>query len=113
MSAPREIAKTIGAEQITFDEAARLRAAPSALIRAAIDNFKNRDPTQGAHPQGVAGPLVAGFTNEAINYMLGGRFRSTFRPLNDAIIHGRIQGVVGIVGCSNPKVKTDDSHVNA
>ena len=35
----------------------------------------------------------------------------TFRPLNDAIIDGRIRGVVGIVGCSNPKAKTDDAHV--
>ena len=48
--------------------------------------------------------LVAGFSNETIFHMLGGRFRSTFRPLNDAIIDGRIRGVVGIVGCSNPKV---------
>ncbi len=43
--------------------------------------------------------------------MLGGRFRATFRPLNDAIIDGRIRGVAGIIGCSNPKVKSDDSHV--
>jgi carbon-monoxide dehydrogenase catalytic subunit len=43
--------------------------------------------------------------------MLGGRFRSTFRPLNDAIIDGRIRGVVGIVGCTNAKIKVDDAHV--
>ena len=30
--------------------------------------------------------IVAGFSNETIFHMLGGRFRSTFRPLNDAII---------------------------
>ena len=55
--------------------------------------------------------LVAGFSNETIFHMLGGRFRSTFRPLNDAIIDGRIRGVCGIVGCSNPKVVADNSHV--
>ena len=55
--------------------------------------------------------LVAGFSNETIFHMLGGRFRSTFRPLNDAIIDGRIRGVVGIVGCSNPKVVADHGHV--
>jgi carbon-monoxide dehydrogenase catalytic subunit len=55
--------------------------------------------------------LVAGFSNETIYHMLGGRFRSTFRPLNDAIIDGRIRGLAGIVGCSNPKVSTDDAHV--
>jgi carbon-monoxide dehydrogenase catalytic subunit len=43
--------------------------------------------------------------------MLGGRFRSTFRPLNDAIIDGRIRGVAGIVGCTNPKVLVDNQHV--
>ena len=41
--------------------------------------------------------------------MLGGPFRGSFRPLNDAIIHGRIKGVCGIVGCSNPKVLVDHS----
>ena len=39
--------------------------------------------------------------------MLGGTFRASFRPLNDAIIQGRIKGVVGIVGCNNPKSKID------
>jgi carbon-monoxide dehydrogenase catalytic subunit len=37
--------------------------------------------------------------------MLGGTFRASFRPLNDAIIQGRIKGIVGIVGCSNPRTK--------
>jgi carbon-monoxide dehydrogenase catalytic subunit len=55
--------------------------------------------------------LVAGFSNETIFHMLGGRFRATFRPLNDAIIDGRIRGITGIIGCSNPKVMADDSHV--
>jgi carbon-monoxide dehydrogenase catalytic subunit len=40
--------------------------------------------------------------------MLGGSFRASFRPLNDAIMQGRIKGVVGIVGCNNPKVKLDN-----
>jgi carbon-monoxide dehydrogenase catalytic subunit len=55
--------------------------------------------------------LVAGFSNETIFHMLGGRFRKTFRPLNDAIIDGRIRGVVGVVGCSNPKIMSDSAHV--
>ena len=42
--------------------------------------------------------------------MLGGRFRASFRPLNDNIINGRIRGVVGIVGCTNPKVPQDYTH---
>ena len=42
---------------------------------------------------------------------LGGRFRASFRPLNDAILLNRIHGVVGIVGCNNPRSKLD-SYIN-
>ncbi len=41
--------------------------------------------------------------------MLGGRFRSSYRPLNDNIINGRIRGVAAIVGCDNFKL-ADDTH---
>jgi len=47
-------------------------------------------------------PLVAGFTTEYVFKMLGGRFRPSYRPLNNAIIEGRIRGVAGVVGCENP-----------
>ncbi|MBZ5564773.1 MAG: anaerobic carbon-monoxide dehydrogenase catalytic subunit [Acidobacteriia bacterium] len=80
------------------------------LIRAAIDNFPNRDKDRVRIPK-ESMDIVAGFSNETIFHMLGGRFRSTFRPLNDAIIDGRIRGVAAIVGCTNPKIKVDDSHV--
>jgi carbon-monoxide dehydrogenase catalytic subunit len=104
-----EIAQTFNAEQITFDvEKGHEHAV--RLIRAAIDNFANRDRSRVRIPK-QSMDLVAGFSNETIFHMLGGRFRSTFRPLNDAIIDGRIRGVAGIVGCSNPKVSTDDAHV--
>ncbi|GFP36524.1 anaerobic carbon-monoxide dehydrogenase catalytic subunit [Candidatus Hakubella thermalkaliphila] len=42
--------------------------------------------------------------------MLGGSFRSSYRPLNDNIINGRIRGVVGVVGCNNPRVRTGYVH---
>ncbi|MHB1458595.1 MAG: anaerobic carbon-monoxide dehydrogenase catalytic subunit, partial [Armatimonadota bacterium] len=104
-----EIAQTFNAEQISFDVEKGYEHAVS-LIRSAIDNFERRNPARVRIPK-ESMDLVAGFSNEAIYHMLGGRFRSTFRPLNDAIIDGRIRGVVGIVGCSNPKVVSDDSHV--
>jgi len=104
-----EIAQTYNAEQITFEVQHGYEHA-SNLIRMAIDNFANRDKARVRIPN-EAMELVAGFSNETIFHMLGGRFRSTFRPLNDAIIDGRIRGVVGIVGCNNPKVSTDDAHV--
>jgi carbon-monoxide dehydrogenase catalytic subunit len=37
--------------------------------------------------------------------MLGGSFRSSYRPLNDNIINGRILGVVGVVGCNMPHLE--------
>ncbi len=101
-----DIAKTVGAIHHAFDENDALASAKS-IIRAAIDNYRNRDESKVAIP-GVTQPLVAGFSVETIKYMLGGRFRASFRPLNDAIMQGRIRGVVGIVGCNNPKTKLDD-----
>jgi anaerobic carbon-monoxide dehydrogenase catalytic subunit len=43
--------------------------------------------------------------------MLGGSFRGSYTPLNDNIINGRIRGVAGVVGCTNPRVKQDYVHV--
>jgi len=105
-----DIAKTIGATHMEFDEDHAYDSAV-ALVKKAIDNFKNRDPEKVQIPKAQK-PLVAGFSVEAIKYMLGGTFRPSFRPLNDAIISGRIKGVVGIVGCNNIKTQTD-SYINA
>jgi carbon-monoxide dehydrogenase catalytic subunit len=100
-----DIAKTVGATHLPLDRENPLASAKN-LIRRAIDNFKNRDPEKVAIPD-IRKPLVAGFSVEAIKYMLGGRFRASFRPLNDAIIQGRIRGIVGIVGCNNPRTRVD------
>jgi carbon-monoxide dehydrogenase catalytic subunit len=101
-----EIAKTIGATPYSFDSENALESANS-LLRRAIDNFKHRNPQKVAIPP-VKKPLIAGFSVDAIKYMLGGSFRASFRPLNDAIMQGRIKGIVGIVGCNNPKTKLDN-----
>ncbi len=104
-----EIAQTFDAEQITFEVQHGYEHA-KRLITDAIDNFAKRDQGKVKIPDHSM-DLVAGFSNETIYHMLGGRFRHTFRPLNDAIIDGRIRGIAGIVGCSNPKSNTDDYHV--
>jgi anaerobic carbon-monoxide dehydrogenase catalytic subunit len=103
------IAKTIGATSTPFHTDQAYETARD-LLKRAIDNYKNRDPKKVAIPKHTK-PLIAGFSVESIKYMLGGSFRSSFRPLNDAIIQGRIKGVVGIVGCNNPKTKLD-SYIN-
>jgi carbon-monoxide dehydrogenase catalytic subunit len=103
------IAKTAGAVSAPFHTDRAYDEAKS-LLKRAIDNYGNRDPKKVAIPQ-HSSPLVAGFSVESIKYMLGGSYRASFRPLNDAIIQGRIRGVVGIVGCNNPKTKLD-SYIN-
>ncbi len=55
---------------------------------------------------------MVGFSAENTFHHLGGRFRATYRPLNDAIISGRLRGVAGVVGCNNPKIPQDYGHVN-
>jgi len=103
------IAHTIGATATEFNTEHAYEIAKN-LLKRAIDNYKNRDPQKVAIPR-HSKQLIAGFSVESIKYMLGGTFRASFRPLNDAIIQGRIKGVVGIVGCNNPKTKLD-SYIN-
>lgn len=98
--------KITGATHIEFDEHHALSVAKD-ILRHAIDNFKNRGPTQIPD---VREDLIPGFSHEYINYMLGGTYRASFRPLNDAIMSGRIRGVAAIVGCNNPRTTHDHMH---
>jgi carbon-monoxide dehydrogenase catalytic subunit len=100
-----EIAQTAGATHLPFEEDRAYEDA-KALVRRAIDNYRNRDRNKMAIPSHRR-PLIGGFSVEAIKYMLGGAFRASFRPLNDAIMQGRITGVAGIVVCNNPKIQMD------
>jgi len=98
--------KIKGATHIEFDEHRALTIAKE-ILRRAVDNFKNRGEIQIPN---VRESLVPGFSHEYINYMLGGSYRSSFRPLNDAIMAGRIRGVAAIVGCNNPRSTHDHLH---
>jgi carbon-monoxide dehydrogenase catalytic subunit len=100
-----EIARTVGAEHAPFDIRQAWEAAKALLLRA-VDAYGERDPAKVYIPDHQQ-PLVAGFSVPAIETMLGGTYRASFRPLNDAIMQNRILGVVGIVGCSNPRDKVD------
>ena len=95
-----------GALHIEFDEHKALTIAKQ-ILREAIDNYQNRGET---HIPDVREDLIPGFSHEYINYMLGGSYRASFRPLNDAIMAGRIRGVAAIVGCNNPRSKQDYLH---
>lgn len=100
--------KIKGATHIEFDEHKALTVAKT-ILKTAIDNFKNRDNTKTRIPQ-IKEDLIPGFSHEYINYMLGGSYRASFRPLNDAIMAGRIRGVAAIVGCNNPRSSQDYLH---
>jgi len=101
-------AKIEGAQHIEFHEH-HPRECTNKVVELAIERFKNR-PGRVVIPQ-RRDMGVHGFSHEYINYMLGGTFRGSYTPLNENIINGRIRGVAGVVGCTNPRVKQDWVHV--
>ncbi|MEE9366378.1 MAG: anaerobic carbon-monoxide dehydrogenase catalytic subunit, partial [Dehalococcoidales bacterium] len=101
-------AKIEGATHIEFDDHNAAESAQN-ILKAAIDNFPKRGKNVRIPDNRT--DLIAGFSHETINYLLGGTFRASYRPLNDNIINGRIRGVAGVVGCSNVRVTHDDIHV--
>jgi len=103
-----ERAKIQGATFMHFDESDAI-AATKAIVKTAIDNYVNRKP-EVVIPNHKT-ELIAGFSHETINYLLGGMFRASYRPLNENIINGRIRGVAGVVGCNNARVTHDDVHL--
>ena len=100
--------KIDGATHYGITEEGALQTARE-IVKKAILNFPNRAEV---HIPQEKMDLVAGFSHEAINYMLGGSFRGSYVPLNDNIINGRIKGVAGVVGCCNPKVPYDQGHID-
>lgn len=98
-----------GSEYIEFKEEKGVDIA-RRIVRMAIENFPNRDKSHVYIPK-ESQDLIGGFTTEYIFKMLGGKYRFTFRPLNDGIIAGRIRGVAGVVGCDNPKLKSGLTHI--
>ncbi|MFO7785043.1 MAG: anaerobic carbon-monoxide dehydrogenase catalytic subunit [Desulfatiglandales bacterium] len=97
-----------GVEHIEFHDHTP-RDCTDAIVENAIVRFKNR--TAAVEIPNIRNMGIHGFSHEYINYMLGGTFRSSYTPLNDNIINGRIRGVAGVVGCTNPRVKQDWVHV--
>jgi len=99
-------AKIEGAMHIEFDERVAMETA-KRIIRMAIDKYPERGETN--IPQ-TTSQMVPGFSHEYIDYALGGFYRGSLRPLNDAIISGRIRGVVANIGCNNARVCHDSLH---
>lgn len=100
-------AKIPGAEHIQFEEHNAYDTAKK-IVKIAVENFPNRGPVNIPKEKT---DLVAGFTVRNTFTHLGGRYRATFRPLNDAIISGRLRGVAAVIGCNNVKKTQDESHL--
>ena len=103
-SSPR--AKIPGATHIEFESENALETARDITLRA-IGNFKKRQKIRISERKA---DVVAGFSHETINHILGGAFRASYRPLNDNIINGRIRGVGAVVGCDNCRVQSGRVH---
>jgi len=101
--------KMPGVRHIEFHED-KAAAIATQIIEEAIDNFPNRNKAR-VHIPAETEQLIAGFTTESVFTFLGGKYRATYRPLNDAIIAGRLRGAAGVIGCSNPNVDYEDSHI--
>lgn len=99
-------AKMPGVTHIEFDEH-RAPEIAREIVRRAIDNYPNR-PAKVYIPKDTVSPAIGGFSHEYLRYMQGGLHRGSFRPLNDAVIAGRIRGVAGVVGCNNARVPHDE-----
>ena len=97
-----------GAEHIQFEEREPKECTDEVVVKA-IARYKNRNAK--VEIPNITNSGVHGFSHEYIKYMLGGSFRSSYWPLNDNIINGRIRGVAGVVGCTNPRVRHDWVHV--
>jgi carbon-monoxide dehydrogenase catalytic subunit len=99
-------AKITGSTHIEFDEHRAMEIAKE-IVRKAIDNYPERGKSN--IPDETA-PMIPGFSHEYITYALGGFYRGSLRPLNDAIMAGRIRGVVANIGCNNARVCHDGLH---
>ena len=98
-----------GAIRIVLEEERALEIAKQ-IVRIAVENFPNRERSRVIIPD-VSSHLIAGFSAENVFTALGGRYRPSYRPLNDGIISGRLRGLAAVVGCNNPKHQQDAGHL--
>ncbi|MBM4428851.1 MAG: anaerobic carbon-monoxide dehydrogenase catalytic subunit [Chloroflexi bacterium] len=95
-----------GVTHVNFEEHHAFEIA-KRIVTMGIDNFTKRGAVH--IPQQIDN-MVVGFSHEYINYALGGFYRGSLRPLNDAVVQGRLRGVAGVVGCNNARTTHDYSH---
>ena len=103
------------AEHIPFSPETAAESA-KAIVKAAIDNFKNRKPELVYIPEAKQKATV-GYSVEQIVKTLDGVTNSqvdvtgTTLPLVKCITSGVLRGAVAMVGCNNPRQRHDELHV--
>ena len=87
-----------------------------AIVKMAIENFKNRKP-ELVHIPNQKQKARVGYSVEAIKKVLDGVANSqldemgTTKPLIECVHSGVLRGAVAMVGCNNPKVRPDTAHI--
>ncbi|MEG0377234.1 MAG: anaerobic carbon-monoxide dehydrogenase catalytic subunit [Eubacterium sp.] len=108
-------AKIAGDLYIEFKESDPIACAHE-VIMTAVDNFKNRDASKVEVPE-LKQETMIGYSVETTISCLDRVVNSqtdvtgTVKPLGDLIWAGVLRGAAGIVGCNNPKVEHDYSHI--
>ncbi len=86
------------------------------IVRDACENYKNRDESKIFIPEHKHKAAV-GYSCEGIKSRLDAVTNSfvdtldTYKPLIECIKSGVLRGAVAMVGCNNPKVRPDYSHI--
>ena len=87
-----------------------------AIVKMAIENFRNRKP-ELVHIPDIKAKATVGYSVEAIVKALDGVTNTqvdetgTTKPLLECITSGVIRGAVAMVGCNNPKIRPDYAHI--
>ena len=109
------IAQMPDAEYIRFNaETAGENA--KAIVKMAIENFKNRKP-ELVHIPDMKQKATVGYSVEAIIKCLDGVANSqvdemgTVKPLLQCVTSGVLRGAVAMVGCNNPRIRPDLAHI--
>lgn len=104
--------------EFSADDSAHAYDKAKELVKEAIDNYENRDRNRVFIPQHTQEAVVGYPTSQIITELDGVTNsqiiddpRGSYRPAIDAIKSGVIRGAVAMVGCNNPKVRVDYSHI--
>ncbi|GHV25739.1 carbon-monoxide dehydrogenase catalytic subunit [Spirochaetia bacterium] len=109
------IARIPGSIYIEFKPETAMAQAKE-IVKMAVDNYQNRDQTKVYIPD-TKQKATVGYPCEQIVKHLDTITNShvdelgSYRPAVDAIKAGVLRGAVGIVGCNNPRVRPDFSHL--